>query len=66
MKLRETQARSFETLANMNNLLSSSGRIVVALGLGYNSNMDSYLKEGKIKFDKQNYMRKIRNASARS
>jgi hypothetical protein len=46
------------TLTNMNNLLSSDGKIVVALGLGYNSDMDSLLKEGKIKFDTQSCMKK--------
>jgi hypothetical protein len=42
----------------MNNLLSRGGKIVVALGLGYNSDMDNYLKEGKIRFDKQHYLKK--------
>lgn len=46
-------------LANMNNLLSRGGKIVVAFGLGYNSDMDNYLKEGKIRFDTQHYMKKI-------
>jgi SAM-dependent methyltransferase len=46
-------------LANMKNLLRHGGRIVVALGLGYNSNLDSYLRKGKIRFDIQHYMKKI-------
>jgi hypothetical protein len=46
-------------LTNMNNLLSSRGKIVVALGLGYNSFLDNYLRKGKIRFDTQHYMKKI-------
>ena len=46
-------------LANMNNLLNHGGRIVVVLGLGYNTDLDSHLKEGKIRFDAQRYMKKI-------
>jgi hypothetical protein len=45
-------------LSNMNSLLHSGGKIVVALGLGYNSDMDNYLREGKIRFDTQHYMKK--------
>ena len=52
-------SKIIRALANMNNLLSRGGKIVVALGLGYNSDMDNYLKEGKIRFDKQHYLKKI-------
>jgi hypothetical protein len=52
-------SKIIRALTNMNNLLSSDGKIVVALGLGYNSDMDNYLKEGKIRFDRQHCMKKI-------
>jgi hypothetical protein len=43
----------------MNKLLHRGGLIVVALGLGYNSDLDSYLESGKIRFDKQLFLKKI-------
>ena len=43
----------------MNKLLYRGGRIVVALGLGYNSDLDSSLRNGEIRFDTQRCLKKI-------
>lgn len=43
----------------MKSLLLPSGKIVVTLPLGYNSEMDKFLKEGLIRFDGQYYLKRI-------
>ena len=52
-------AKILRALENMNYLLKPGGLIVVALGIGYNTEMDTYFKEGKIAFDRQYYLKKI-------
>jgi SAM-dependent methyltransferase len=44
---------------NLNTILEPKGKLVVTLPLGYNSDMDRLLKEGKLKFDKQFYMKRV-------
>ena len=48
-------------LKNLKRLLSSDGQLIVALGLGYNPEMDKLLNEGKLCFDKQYYLKRISN-----
>ncbi len=43
---------------HLKSLLAPAGRIVVTLPLGYNSEMDSFLDEGRLKFDQQYYLKR--------
>lgn len=46
------------TLKNLNRLLTPEGKIMVTLGLGYNTEMDKLLKRGVLGFDEISYMKK--------
>lgn len=46
---------------NLNRILASDGQLIVGLGLGYNHEMDKLLKNGKLKFDRQYYLKRISN-----
>ncbi len=48
--------RAFE---NLRRLVAPGGKIVVTLPLGYNSLLDQWIREGKIAFTKQFYMKRI-------
>lgn len=41
------------------NCLATGGKIMVTLPLGFNSEMDRYIKEGKINFMKQSYLKRV-------
>jgi hypothetical protein len=49
----------FWAIENLKNCLASNGEIVITLPLGYNSEMDKLLKEGKIPFTKQYFLKRI-------
>ena len=46
-------------IENLKSLLSKKGKMVVSIPLGYNQDMDKLLKENKIKFTKQYYLKRI-------
>lgn len=46
-------------IENLKKILASEGKIVVSLALGYNPELDSLLKKGKIQFAKQYYLKRI-------
>lgn len=46
-------------IQNLKNLIASGGKMIVTLPLGYNSEMDKLLKEGKIHFTEQYYLKRI-------
>jgi len=48
-------------IKNLKNILTSNGKIVVTLPLGYNTDMDRLLKSGKLKFTKMYFMKRIFN-----
>jgi SAM-dependent methyltransferase len=48
-----------QAIENCRNCLSPSGKMVVTLPLGYNPILDKLLKNGKIKFSKQYYLKRI-------
>jgi len=48
-----------KAIKHLKNLLSPNGKMIVTLPLGYNSEMDKFLKEGKLSFDKQYYLKRI-------
>lgn len=43
----------------LKNMLAPNGRIVVTVPLGYNPFLDELIKSGKLKFDKQFYLKRI-------
>lgn len=48
-----------KAIEHLKNLLSSGGKMIVTLPLGYNSELDRFLKEGRLRFDKQYYLKRI-------
>ena len=46
-------------IQNLKDLIASGGKIIVTLPLGYNTKMDNLLKDGKIKFTEQYYLKRI-------
>lgn len=48
-----------KALKNLKGCLSSKGKMMVTLPLGYNPEMDKLLGEGKIRFSKQYYLKRI-------
>lgn len=48
--------RAFENLLK---LLSPGGKIAITLPLSYNPEIDKYLMEGRLRFDKQYYLKRI-------
>jgi len=48
--------RAFENLLE---LLSPGGKIAITLPLGYNPEIDKYLIDGRLRFDKQCYLKRI-------
>ena len=46
-------------IGNLKNCLSHGGKMVITLPLGYNPCMDKLIKERKIKFDEQYYLKRI-------
>lgn len=47
-----------KAIKHLKDLLSPGGKIVVTLSLGHNFEMDGFLKEGRLKFDKQYYLKR--------
>lgn len=47
------------TIDSLRGMLASNGKIVVTVPLGYNPYLDGLIKGGKLKFDKQFYMKRI-------
>jgi len=52
-------------IENLGNLLAPQGKMVVTLPLGYNLEMDKFLRQGKIRFSKQYYLKRISGRSNR-
>jgi len=48
-----------KTIEHLKNILSAGGKMIVTLPLGYNSEMDKFLKEGQLKFDKRCCLKRI-------
>ena len=47
-----------QAIENLKNLLAPGGKMVITLPLGYNSEMDSLLKENKIQFTRMYYLKR--------
>jgi len=52
-----------DAFSNLKRLLAPNGRIVVTLPLGYNHEMDNFIKEKTIRFNSQYYMKRISSAN---
>lgn len=52
-------SKILKAIEHLKNLLSPGGKMIVTLPLGYNSGMDRFLKEGRLRFDKQYYLKRI-------
>lgn len=48
-----------KAIKNLKNCLAPRGKMMVTLPLGYNPEMDKLLKEEKMRFDKQYYLKRI-------
>jgi SAM-dependent methyltransferase len=46
-------------IENLKRILAPSGELIVTLPLGYNLEMDKFLRNGRIKFSKQYYLKRI-------
>lgn len=46
-------------IQNLKKILVPGGKIIITMSLGYNLEMDNLLKEGKIKFTKQYFLKRI-------
>lgn len=46
-------------IKHLKDLLSPGGKIIVTLPLGYNPEIDNFLKDGRLRFDKQYYLKRI-------
>jgi hypothetical protein len=49
----------FKALNNLKNLLLPGGKLVVTIPIGHNPVLDKYLKDGKIKFTENYYLKRI-------
>ncbi|HOV33266.1 MAG TPA: methyltransferase domain-containing protein [Candidatus Hydrogenedens sp.] len=49
----------FKAIENLETLLSPGGKIVITLPIGWNQELDRFLREGKLKFDKQYCFKRI-------
>lgn len=48
-----------DAINQLKNLMAPNGKMIITLPLGYNPQMDGFLKEGKIKFTKTLYLNRI-------
>ena len=48
-----------KAIENIRNLLNNGGRAIVTMPLAYNTEMDKMIKNGKIKFYKQYFLKRI-------
>ncbi len=53
------QMKVLQAINHLKTLLKPNGRIVVTLPLGYNPLLDELLKSGRLKFDKQFYLKRM-------
>ena len=51
--------KTLHAINNLKNILAPGGQLILALGLGYNTEMDKLLRNGVIHFDKQYYLKRI-------
>jgi hypothetical protein len=51
--------KTLQAIENLKGLLAPKGKMIVTLPIGYNSNMDNLIKEGKILFTKEYYLKRI-------
>lgn len=55
--------KALKALKNMKSLLAENGEIVLTFPLGYNKSLDSLLKEKKLGFDEQYFMKRVSRIS---
>jgi len=58
-KILQEPEKTLHAIDNLKRLLNPKGKIVVTLPLGFNPYLDTFLKSGKIKFDKRFCLKRI-------